>query len=64
MANSIPKTEKIWTHIFTSKNEEYFITSKLTTRDIYFIYKKTTDGVEKLGKSVSPKELEKKYIKV
>ena len=61
--NEIPKTEKIWTHIFTANNNEYFITSKINNREIYFLYQKTSDGMIKLGKSSSPKELENKYIK-
>lgn len=63
MANDISKTEKVWVHIFTVSGSEYFITSKINNREIYFIYQKTSDGMIKLGKSSSPRELEDKYTK-
>ena len=63
MANGIPKTEKVWTHIFTAGNDEYFITSRDSSREFYYIYKLSEGKAVKLGKSPSPSELEEKYIK-
>lgn len=63
MVNGIPKSEKIWTHIFTNRDEEYFITSRENSRECYFIYKLSEGKAVKLGKSPSPSELEEKYIK-
>lgn len=59
--NAIPKNEKIWETIKYGKNT-YIITTKLTTRDFYMIYKTKGGKFEKLGRAKNPIELEEKYI--
>lgn len=61
--NGIPKTERIWTHIVTKSGENYYITSKETNRDCYYIYKLDGNTAVKLGKNKSPAYLEETYIK-
>jgi hypothetical protein len=57
----IPSTEIVWVTITDDLGDEYVITSK-TTRDMYYIYRLEKDKAMKLGKGVSPIELEQKFI--
>lgn len=60
MANEISKNELRWVGIFDKKgNRQYTITSN-KDRSLYYIYDKDNN---KLGKSKSPVELERKYVK-
>lgn len=47
---------------YDKKNSlRFFITSKETSRDFYFLYEVSGGSVKKLGKARSPKDLEEKY---
>ena len=59
---NIPSNEIVWEEITMQNGDVYFVTSK-SNRDYYYLYKKTKDGVERLGKDNNPLNLEKKFIK-
>lgn len=57
-----PKGERFWMCYYDKKDTlRFFITSKETSRDFYFLYEVSGVSVKKLGKARSPKDLEEKY---
>ena len=57
-----PKGERLWMRYYNKKNSlRFFITSKETSRDFYFLYEVSGATVKKLGKARSPRDLEEKY---
>lgn len=58
-----PKGETFWVLYFNSKKVPVFgITSKISSREYYYLYEISGDGeLKKLGRSKSPNELEEKY---
>ena len=60
--NGIPRTERIWLE-YHAGQDTYYITSKNGNTDMFFVYRMDGDRAEKLGKSKSPPELERKYIR-
>lgn len=58
----LPKGEKAWVSYqdFSGK-EKFIITSKTNSRDTYYLYEVTPDGLVKLGKGSSPTQLELKF---
>ncbi|MCD8376455.1 MAG: hypothetical protein LUD69_05880 [Oscillospiraceae bacterium] len=55
----IPKTEILWETIRLD-DATYYVTSK-KERTLYYIYKQSGNGLEKLGKAKTPVELEQFY---
>ena len=57
-----PKNERVWTSYYSADHILRFIlTSKLESREWYYLYE-LVDGVfKKLGKGRTPPELEEKY---
>ena len=62
MINGIPRTERIWLTRLTESGETYYITSKESDRNMYFLYRVDGDKAVKIGKAKSPADLEEKYI--
>lgn len=60
--NGIPKTEIIWVQHTTGDGSIYYITSKENDRNYYFLYKMENGKAVKLGRALSPLDLENKYI--
>ena len=58
----IPSNETIFVQRTTASGDLYYITAK-PLRDVYYIYKIDNDKADRLGKSNSPLELERKFIK-
>ncbi len=59
---SIPKGEMAWLGYYTTAHDlRFLITSKINSRDFYFLYEVVGGALKKLGKSRSPKELETKF---
>ena len=57
----ISNGERVWTaYLDNSGKIRYLITSK-ATRDYYYLYECTEDGLRKLGRAQSPKELEERF---
>lgn len=57
-----PKGEHFWMRYYDQKGSlRFFITSKETSRDFYYLYEVSDAAVKKLGKARSPKDLEEKY---
>lgn len=57
-----PKGETVWVGIYNKSNElKFIITSKETSREFYFLYELEDGKFRKLGRSRSPKDLEKKF---
>lgn len=57
-----PKGERFWMRYYDKKGAlRFFITSKETSRDFYFLYEVSGASAKKLGKARSPKDLEEKY---
>lgn len=61
----IPKTERIWVRHIRNNGDVFYTTSKENDTSMFFLYQfdKQEGKAVKLGKSKSPLELEKKYIK-
>lgn len=60
--NGIPKTERIWVQHTTGDGRVYYITSKESDRNYYYLYRMENEKAVKLGKALSPLDLENKYI--
>lgn len=60
MANEISKSELRWVGIFDTKGKRKYTITSNKDRTLYYIYDENNN---KLGKSKSPVELEKKYVK-
>lgn len=57
-----PKGERPWVGYYNTKHDlRYLITSKTNDRSYYFLYEVANGELKKLGKSQSPKDLEKKF---
>lgn len=57
-----PKGEHVWVGYYTEKLElKFIVTTKESARDFYYLYELVDDKFKKLGKSRSPRELEKKF---
>lgn len=57
----LPKGEKICTQYFNCKGERAFILTQKELSQYYYLYNVVGGKTEKLGRGVSPLELEKKY---
>lgn len=56
-----PKGEIVWTDYRDQKGNTVYIMTSKPTRDFYFLYELKGNEFVKLGKAVSPLELEKKF---
>lgn len=63
MVQGIPKNEKIWTTSKTLAGNTYYITAKITNRDMYFIYQLIDGKAVKIGKNKNPNILSQQYVK-
>lgn len=67
---TFPKGETVWEqHHGADGAVQYIITSKganmhVADRSAYFVYERTPDGWNKLGRGKSPAELVKKYVRI
>ena len=53
--------ERVWTAYLDKKGQiRYIVTSKMA-RDYYYLYECAENGLNKLGRAQSPKELEERY---
>lgn len=56
-----PKGEIVWTYYRTRDGQTVCITTSKPARDNYFLYELLDNEFIKLGKAVSPLELERKF---
>jgi hypothetical protein len=57
-----PKGEMIWVRYCSSKGATRFLlTSKITSRDFYYLYEVVDGKLKKLGRGKNPLELEEKF---
>ena len=57
-----PKNEIVWTLYYNTSGSPVFLLSSKPNREYYIMYEILDDGkLNRLGKSKSPLELEKKY---
>lgn len=57
-----PKGEMIWVRYCSSKGATGFLlTSKITSRDFYYLYEVVDGKLKKLGRGKNPLELEEKF---
>lgn len=57
-----PKGEEVWTRYLGASGKTMFIlTSKLGSRDYYYLYELIDGKFKKLGKASSPRVLEDKF---
>lgn len=63
MSNSLcPKGEIVWVSYYNSDGVmKYIITSKINSRENYFLYSVEDNALKKLGKSSSPQDLVDRY---
>lgn len=61
MPNKMPKDERVWVSYRDSGGEPVFLITSKPTRETYFLYEVTPDGLKRLGKSDSPEELAEKF---
>lgn len=59
----IPRTERVWTEYLRKDGQVFWITSKLTGSDTFYVYKHEDGKAVRLGKDASPLVLERRYIR-
>ena len=58
-----PKNEHVWTEYYARDGTvKFIITSKNTSRDLYYVYELRDGAFVKLGRNASPNVLEDTYI--